>query len=130
VEHEEALIRAFVAPSRRARYLDRLASSKGRRKFLAEHLYHMADLDPLYAHRIEPGMQSVEGIHELLEARGAPESCYVVSTNAELDGTETDLLSALTQTYAEFEGTFISCVPGRLAYFEGEDYNARFLLER
>jgi len=27
-------------------------------------------------------------------------------------------------------GTFISCIPGKLAYFEGEDENERLLLER
>jgi hypothetical protein len=28
------------------------------------------------------------------------------------------------------DGTLISCVAGRLAYFEGEGYNERFVLER
>jgi hypothetical protein len=27
-------------------------------------------------------------------------------------------------------GTFVSCIPGRLAYFEGEDPGARFILLR
>ena len=27
-------------------------------------------------------------------------------------------------------GVFVSCLPGRLAYFEGEDVGARYVLER
>jgi hypothetical protein len=130
VEHEEALIRAFIMPAKRSRYLERLASPKARKKFIAEHLYHMADLDTRYAKQIEPGSQFVEQIHHLLTSRGAPESCYLVSTNTELDGSTIDLLSALQRTVAQFEGTFISCIPGRLAYFEGEGKNERYILER
>jgi len=28
------------------------------------------------------------------------------------------------------DGTFISCIPGKLAYFEGEGLNERYILER
>ena len=66
MDHEEAFVKAFIAPNRQARYLDRLKSAKGRTRFLRERLYHMGDLDGRYATQIEPGAQSVEGIHKLL----------------------------------------------------------------
>ena len=34
--------------------------------------------------------------------RGAPDRCYVISTIADLDGTEVDLLPALERTVASF----------------------------
>ena len=52
-EHEASLIRAFVRPDRQARYLDRPAS-QARPGFIAERLYHLADLDLRHARRIEP----------------------------------------------------------------------------
>jgi hypothetical protein len=137
---EEALIRAFITPEKRARYLDKLASPKKRRKFIAERLYHMGDLDPRYARKLEPGMPLVpfeerhdahiETTYDVLRGRGAPANCHVISTNDDLDGHEMDLLSALRAIVGRQDGTLISCVPGRLGYFEGEGYNERFILER
>jgi hypothetical protein len=78
MKHEEALIRAFITPDKRQRYLDRLRSAKTRKKFMNKHFHHMSDKD-------------------------------VVGHN---------------------DGTFISCIPGRLAYFEGEGLNERYVLQR
>jgi hypothetical protein len=130
VDHETALVNAFISPNRQPRYLDRLKSAKGRRSFLHDRLYHMGDLDDRYATRIEPGGQSIERIYELLIDRGAPESCHVISTTPDLDGKQIALFDALQRTFASFEGTLISCIPGRLAYYEGEDVKARYILER
>ena len=130
MDHEEALVKAFIAPNRQHRYLDRLQSPKGRTPFLRERLYHMGDLDERYATRIEPGAQFFEQIHQALTDRGIAESCHVISTISDLDGKELGLLVALRRTVASFEGTFISCIPGRLAYYEGEEMKARYILER
>ena len=130
MDHETALVRAFISGNRQPRYLDRLKSVKGRRPFLEDRLYHMGDLDERYATRIQPGEQNVEQIYKLLTDRGAPESCHVISTNRDLDGKQFDLLDALQRTFASFEGTLISCIPGLLAYYEGEDMKTRYILER
>jgi hypothetical protein len=50
------------------------------------------------------------------------------SENSELDGKEIDLQTALKETIGYQMGTFISCIPGKLAYFEDED--GRYILER
>jgi hypothetical protein len=136
---EEALIRAFIVPAKRQRYLDKLSSPKARRKFLAEHLYHMGDLDDRYAERLDDRIPLVEhatrraahidAIYELLRGRGAPPPCYVISTG-ELDGQHGDLHDVLERVVGLFEGTLISCLPGRLAYFEGEGPRERYILER
>jgi hypothetical protein len=51
-----------------------------------------------------------------------------MSTISELDGQEVDLETALEKIVGSQEGALISCVPGRLGYFEDED--GRFILER
>jgi hypothetical protein len=38
-----------------------------------------------------------------------------------MDGCEMDLETSLKETVGRQMGTFLSCVPGKLAYFEDED---------
>ena len=40
-----------------------------------------------------------------------------------------ELLSALEQVVGYVDGAVISCIPGRLGYFEGE-WRERFILEK
>jgi hypothetical protein len=58
---------------------------------------------------------------------GAPETCHVIGGPG--DGEDTELLTALKQIVGYGIGTVLSCVPGKLAYFEGE-IRERFLLVR
>jgi hypothetical protein len=130
---EEALIRAFIVPAKRQRYLDKLGSPKARRKFLNENIHHMGDLDERYAEKLDPHQSRdqslVTRIYDRLRERGAPSRCYVISTG-DLDGHEGELHEVLETVVGTFQGTFISCIPGRLAYFEGEWENDRYILER
>ena len=128
VNHASALLNAFVRPERRARYLGLLASAKGRAKLRAQ-LAHFRDLDPRFAAPV-PGGQGPAAIAALLVDRGAPPVCYVLSEDADLDGREMPLAEGLAAVVGRGMGTFLSCVPGRLAYFEGEDAGERFVLER
>jgi hypothetical protein len=127
--HEEALFKRFVAYPRRKRLLTLLADPKKRQKLLNE-LYHFHDLDPRFAHRIAPREQFAEKIYAVLRSKGAPASCYVMSDDADLDGRDMDLREALERTVGQGGGTFLSCLPGQLAYYEGEEPNERYILER
>ena len=40
------------------------------------------------------------------------------------------LHDALNDVVGSSDGTFVSCIPGKLAYFEGEEPNERYILER
>jgi hypothetical protein len=84
MEHEEALIRAFITPTKRQRYLDTLGSPTARQKFLSENIHHMGDLDERYAEKVDPHKPRDEAldtqIYDLLRERGAPSRCYVIST--------------------------------------------------
>ncbi len=48
-------------------------------------------------------------------------TCWVISEDPEMDGRELDLKAALEHINGRQIGTILSCVPGKLAYFEGED---------
>ncbi len=65
----------------------------------------------------------------LLQA-GAPETCYVFSEWNELDTKEMKLDEALTACIGYGMGTVLSCIPGRLAFYEAEGPGQRFILQR
>jgi len=125
--HEPQLIRAFILPQRQSRYLELLANPR-RRHDLTRELAHFKHLDPNYAFTLPPGRKWATDICELLKSKGAPEICYAISEDNDIDGKELALRDALDTIVGGGIGTFLSCVPGRLAYFEDED--GRFILER
>ncbi len=129
MEHEWALIRAFVLPRRRARYLQFLNYPRRREKSLRV-LDHLQNLDARYAHQIPPDKQSATDIETLLRRKGAPSTCHVISASRDLDGREMPLLTVLTEVVGSGIGTLLSCIPGRLGYFESEEVGERYLLER
>jgi hypothetical protein len=127
MNHEEALLKAFIDSNRTERYLEFIASPKKRVKLIKE-LAHFKSLNPVFMVRIPTKQRNAFGILELLKAKGAGPKCWVISENAKLDGKEMDLETALKETVGYQMGTLISCVPGKLGYFEDED--GRFILER
>ena len=127
--HEEQFARCFIVPQKRDRYLALLESKRGRAKLL-NGFNHCRDLDPRFAKEIPSGQQSGDSIEALLRRRGAPDTCYVMSDNRAIDGKEMSLPDALLETVGMDAGTLISCVPGKLAYFELEAFDGRYILER
>jgi len=120
VNHEEVLVKASIAPRRQVRYLGFVANPKARDRFLNE-LGHFKQLNPKYIVNIPPSESDLAGITKLLKAKGAGDRCWVLSANRTIDGHEVDLQDALEATLGSGLGTFLSCLPGRLAYFEDED---------
>lgn len=127
---EEVVISAFIGKEKRDRYLGYLTPK--RRGKLRDLLAHgtAGHLDAASKKAILPKDQNPEGILAILTARGAPASCHVISVDSSIDGREMPLSEALEAVIGYGMGTIISCVPGRLAYFEGEGMNVRFLLEK
>jgi hypothetical protein len=120
-DRELRLVETFVVPDKRERYSGFLRSPKRRSKFLRE-LYHFADFDP--ASMFEPGPGALLGE---LQRRGAAHDGYLISVDPDLDGRTMELPDALM---ALSEGTLVCCVPGKLAYYEGEPPKNRFILQR
>ncbi len=65
----------------------------------------------------------------MLRRKGAPETCYVMGYS-EFDGRAVDLRGALEEIVGRSFGNFLSCIPGKFGYFEGEEPNERYILER
>ena len=127
---EEATITAFIGKDKRDRYLSFLAP-KNRAK-LHELLSHSTEshLNRAYIKNIAPNQQHPANILALLAQKGAPSHCRVISEYKELDGKDVPLKEAVETTVGGGMGTIICCIPGRLAYFEGEGKNVRFFLEK
>jgi hypothetical protein len=126
-EHEEALVRAFIIPQRQSRYLELLPNPR-RRQDVIRQLAHFKHVDIRFVVPIPPSQSGYAGILGILRGKGAPETCYAVSEDSELDGKELPLSDSLKKIVGYGMGTFLSCLAGRLGYFEDED--ARWILER
>jgi hypothetical protein len=120
VRHEEGLA-LFILPERRRRFRHLLGEGR------LPALYHFNWLDPRFAEPLPSKQGSPKFLGALLRERGAPEQCYVVSTIVEIDRGEMLLDEALAWVNTLDNGTFISCLPGKLAYFESED--GRYILQ-
>lgn len=125
--HEEAFVKQFVHKDRQARLLALLTNEKKRRKFIGQ-LAHFRDFDDRRLTLVPPDQQSVAEILPLLVRAGAAPTCYVFSEDKHLDKREMKLREALDATVNTCMGTIISCVPGRVAYYEGEQPGKRYIL--
>jgi hypothetical protein len=119
-EHETALVKAFILPQRQGRYLEFLSKPKRRRDATRE-FAHFKHLDPRRIIEIFPRLQHTKNILNILRQKGAPDTCYCISESDDLDAKTLSLLDALREIVGRGTGTFRSCVPGRLAYFEDEE---------
>lgn len=127
--HEAAFVRAFIIPAKQGRLLELLSNPK-RRNSILQSLPHFRDLDPRFAKQLSPSEQSPKAIERLLLNCGALVECYLISEVNDLDMRTMPLASALEEILGNAGGTFMSCVPGTLGYFEGEEPNDRWLLQR
>jgi len=124
---EEQTIRAFTLPQRRDRIVCLLGNPK-RRDDITRELAHFKWLDMRFAKKIAPNQQTPSAIAALLRSKGAGLTCTVISESSKMDGRELGLDEALREVVGYGMGTILSCIPGKLAYFEDED--ERLLLER
>jgi hypothetical protein len=125
--HEEGIVKGFIIRERQGRYLQFLNRPKRRSSFTGE-LAHFKHLDPAFAQLIPSAKQNVAGISKLLREKGAPENCWVISESSHLDSQLMPLLDALKEILGRGIGTFLSCIPEVLGYFEDEE--GRFILHR
>jgi hypothetical protein len=125
---EEATIRAFIEKSRQERCLYLLSDQKRRKTFTGK-LSHFKWLDERFAKPIPSSTaHTAAEITALLRSKGAGERVWVISQRSAIDGQELGLDAALEAIWGTDWGTFLSCIPGKLAYFNEEEDS--FLLER
>src|SRR5438552_12294175 len=126
--HEEGIVTAFLVADARQRARE-LLWSKGRKKWTSK-LGHFADLDRSAIVPIPLESQTPSKVVERLRRSGAPDLCWLVSERSDWDGRQMPLAEALEAVVGAGYGTIISCIPGRLGYFEGEMPRDRNLLQR
>jgi hypothetical protein len=129
VSHEEGFVRAFIVPDKQERYLALLSSRKRRHGFL-DRLNHNTDYDAQFASHVPSSEQSASAIERLLRLRGAPDICHTISSHAGWDDRDLPLREALDLIVGFGMGSVLSCIPGRLAYYEAEDLGARYIFSR
>lgn len=127
--HTEAVIRAFFSPERQDRYLGLSQSQRGREK-LCRSLAHLRALDPRYTHPVPRDALDASAVARLLRQYGAPETCYVLAENQAIDDRIFPLQEALSAVVGRGSGAILSCLPGELAYYEGEGMHDRYVLRR
>ena len=123
--HEKQIIRTFFLAGTQPWYLRKLGNERRRHQALNE-LDHLRDLDPRYVTRLSNKTSALDA----LRSRGAPDSCYVLSEDSELDGNQMPLTDAIDAVESDGSGSIIGCIPGRLAYWVGEVGRCRVVLER
>ena len=126
-EHELGFTAFLAEPSRR-RVRTLLELGPKRRKDVRALLDHAITLDRRYAHRLDGDQASVASVEQALRRHGATDTCYVISAANELDGREMPLSKAVEAISGSSSGGFISCLPGRLGYFEYEELKSAYLL--
>jgi hypothetical protein len=124
-EHERLLIEHFVKKDKQER-LRFLMSEPGRRKRLRAKFSSTLVLSEEKRQTLPGSDQNPASIHQLLRSSGAPEACYTISEDADLDGRNVNLREVLDRLVGAGVETIVSCIPGKLAYFEGEQ--ERFIL--
>ena len=127
--HERKLIQSFFVFEKRDRYLSLISSPKGRIKFRRS-LAHFKDVDLKYLISIPGQFQNDKDIESLLQNKGAPAMCHVISENSKIDGGTLPLAEALSSVVGMGFSTFLSCIPGELVYYESGEVSSRFLCQR
>ena len=128
-EREKELLRTFAVKSKRDRYVVLLGTRKGREKVRLG-LDHFGDLDLERCAKIPVRDQTPDRIAARLRALGAVRTCHVMSSNSDIDLRDANLADALESIVGYGSGSFVCCVPGRLAYFEGESPGERYICRR
>ena len=123
--HEELFIKSFIRADRQHRWAGLLPNPRRRSRFI-HRLADDSDLDERCFVTVPPSPNYVS-VLELLRSMGAPDRCYLISEVPGFDRTEMTLEEAVAQVFGSGMGTVISCLPGGLAYYEGE-FRARVIL--
>ena len=126
---EVTLVSTFVNPLKRKHLIEILANPKRRHRATAT-LAHFQDFDPGAVVPLESAADTPAAIESALRSRGAGDNCHVISENRAIDGKTLSLRAALEKVVGQGSGTLLSCVPGELAYYEGQVPSDRCILAR
>jgi hypothetical protein len=127
-DHERGFL-AFLAEPTKRRMETLLELGEKRRRDVRNLLHHSVRLDPRFAKHLTGSDASSGPVEAMLRQKGAPSTCYVLAAN-DLDGREVPLKDALEAIIGMGDAGFVSCIPGRLGFYEYEDIKSSYLLSR
>jgi hypothetical protein len=130
LQHERETIKAFIQKERQERCLSLLSHPTRRRDFTNQ-LAHFKWFDPHWAHPISPKLaHTADEVVTLLRQKGAGPRAWVISESPEIDAQEIHLEEAIHYIWGGSIGTILSCIPGKLGFFRGEEVKSELLLAR
>jgi hypothetical protein len=120
----------LVDPDEADRAKRMLGNPRTRDKWLKK-LTHSVSMHPTFTSEPPKGERSPAALLVALRALGAPDYCYVVASDSELDNSIQDLGIMIRDALERFgHGTILSCVPGRLALFRTAWPHKHFIVHR
>ncbi|MFN8166799.1 MAG: hypothetical protein U0X76_11705 [Bacteroidia bacterium] len=128
-QHEIGFIKSFIIKEKQDRLLALLQMKNSRNKIRAL-IAHEIYLNKMYSLPIKGELDNPRSIHKYLREKGAPTNCYIICENESFDQKEMALNDALEIIYYTDLGTIISCIPGKLAYFQSEETQSKTILEK
>ena len=118
----------FLEPNQARRFVALANGNDDKRKKLFRMFFH--DLKPKKS--MATLLDGAEGVPEIICSKliklGAPQKVYKLSASSEK--IETDLLKAVEGVVGHQSGAIISCIPKKLAFWESDDLNYRYILHR
>lgn len=112
MDHEAALVTAFIVHEKRDRYREFLKNPKKRSQIVDRFCHHF-DFIEKYATQIP--RTDARSLAKILRESGAGETAWIIGGRSKLDGHEMPLEAALNDGLADPSGLVISCIPGQLA---------------
>ena len=133
-EIEREIVKAFVNKNMQERFLFELFSSKKRKEGIGR-LCHQYDkiFNRNYMIEISKDNFNFTIIGNMLKSYETNDNCYLISYDEEIDGMYLPFMEALERVVGLGMPSIISCITGKLAYFEGEQEIGappRFILKR
>jgi hypothetical protein len=128
LDTETMFVGTFIVRSKRERYKSFLGTKKRQKKFV-DLLFHFSDFDHDTINRLASHVAYPAQLLDLMQRKGAPADCYVISTTKDLDQRRMGLELALNTVLGWHPGTLIISLPSRLCFYEAEGRGERFLLE-
>lgn len=127
-DHEAGFL-TFVEEPQRRRLRTLFELGEKRRGEIISLLYHRIRLDRRYCRPIPGGQLFAGPVENELVKLGAPATCFVIGGD-DLDGREVPLKDALLDLIGFDAGAFVSCLPGKLGYYQYEGPNNGHLCHR
>ncbi|MGB0506354.1 MAG: hypothetical protein ACPGGK_09170 [Pikeienuella sp.] len=107
----------LIEPTEKQHLRRAFATQNSREKWLRR-LCHDIEMHPDFSNEPPRGSRDENSLFKRLIDLGAPQSCYVIASDSDLDDSFQPLHTMIATAHLNFNhGTILSCVPGRLALF-------------